>query len=239
MPPSQAQAQARHTLAPSPVFAPLPAANVKPITKPPVISPATLAGWTRNPSGIKATMTLLRDFLVRWPQLYGWPCDLKLFVTDTELGAWLETFFQSNVDANNIGAFDFDIFLDQIQRFVCGEVRSAESVALDEILTGKLRQGFEEPVPKYAERFLQRSRILFRESQDSLCRHYLSGLTPNLKTRCKLDRDNREWKDLHALVQFSFGEELRLAPSAYRGPSFRPDQNPVRPAHGYRPDPCR
>ena len=94
-------------------------------------------------------------------------------------------------------------------RYVFGEVRPASVQALDDLHEGQVRQGKDEPVARYAQRFMVKARMVPNESQQSLCRLYLAGLKNGLKEQCLLDRDNNRWTSLHDLIQFSFGEEER------------------------------
>jgi hypothetical protein len=136
-------------------------------------------------------------------------------------------------------------------------VRSRESIALEEILSGSIVQG-SLPAAMYAEKFYSRSRILTQESQSSLCHHFLRGLRPELRPLCCLDQNNQPWTSLHALVQHTFAEELRYhvrypasrpqatTPSSFQSPSgFKPpssyppssrDQPPSR-FHPYQQPP--
>ena len=99
---------------------------------------------------------------------------------------------------------------------------------------------------KYNERFYQRSRRLPQESQASLCLHYLAGLNSELRTLCCMDRDNKRWDSLHALVTFTLAEEERLnmkassaphvskAPCPSRFPSSKPQWQQQRSAAGQK-----
>ena len=156
-----------------------------------------------------------------------YPKNLVFFITDPLFQVWADGYIN---DSKLV--FSESKFIEDATAYLCGEVRSAESIALDEMLSGSIKQG-DSPVSTYAERFMQRSRVLVSESQVSLCRHYLAGLTPELRTRCMLDRDNHEWRDLHSLIQFSFGEELRCRPS--RAVFSRP--SPVPHRSGFSPSP--
>jgi hypothetical protein len=95
-------------------------------------------------------------------------------------------------------------------QYVMGEVRSNTDIALDDLHEGVIRQGKDERTARYAQRFMTKAReLLGTESQASLCRLYLAGLKSGLQERCMLTVDNKRWNDLHALQQFSYGEEER------------------------------
>ena len=88
-------------------------------------------------------------------------------------------------------------------RYVFGEVRPASVQALDDLHEGQVKQGKDEPVVRYAQRFMVKARMVPGESQQSLCRLYLAGLKNGLKEQCLLDRNNNRWTSLHDLIQFS------------------------------------
>ena len=93
------------------------------------------------------------------------------------------------------------------------EISAATAVRLlkrnPDLMHGKVTQGHD-CAARYAENFLTRARILPKESQAVLCGFFLAGLKPELRALCCLDRDNREWTSLQALVQHTFSEETRL-----------------------------
>ena len=95
-------------------------------------------------------------------------------------------------------------------QYIMGEVRSNSDIALDDLHEGAIKQGKDERTARYAQRFMTKAReLLGTESQASLCRLYLAGLKSGLQERCMLTTDNKRWNDLHALQQFSYGEEER------------------------------
>lgn len=91
-----------------------------------------------------------------------------------------------------------------------GEVRSQESIALDELLNRKIVQQFGESVARYSERFQAVARKLPDESETSLCKYYVRGLQPHLAERCCVDKNDDEWTSLAALVKYSLAQDLRV-----------------------------
>jgi len=186
--------------------APLPMA-AKTAFRPGDVTTRMVNEFKADPSCVDMVFNGWLEYLGVHPIVLGYPWDLKHVVTDFQLRKWIETYVVAKGTS-----FVHAEFLQDLRRFVCNEVRPAESVALDELLSGRVRQG-EDPVVMYAERFSQRARLLVDESQASLCRHYLAGLNSDMRALCRLDRDNREWTSLQALIEFSFGEELRWHPT--------------------------
>ena len=105
--------------------------------------------------------------------------------------------------------FDGMAFTEAFLQSVNSDVRPLNVVALHDLIEGKVTQGMS-PVAKYNEQFHQKARLLPNESQESLCFHYLRGLTPELRSRCCLDRNNNRWSSLNDLVTFTLDEEERL-----------------------------
>jgi hypothetical protein len=97
-----------------------------------------------------------------------------------------------------------------LQQRVTGAVRSGEVIALQDLHDGRVKQAGSESVAAYTQRFMERVRMLPRESQSNLCMFFLSGLKPGLRVKCALDRDNHRWSDLMALTQYAYSEEERM-----------------------------
>jgi hypothetical protein len=151
-----------------------------------------LANW--------ATQT--RDFLIQ----HGFrvPQDIPQFVSDDEAQDWVIKYISTHIP------FEFDTFLLNFQRFISGEVRSQTEIARSLVVGRSITQG-DEPAVKYAQRFMQSASLLPDECQSSLCQHYIAGLNPVLRQRCVIDRNGRHWTVLHALLDFSYSEEMRIS----------------------------
>ena len=90
-----------------------------------------------------------------------------------------------------------------------GQVRPAKVIALERLISGDIRQG-KGSVAQYAESFEAVVRLLPEESIVSLCKHFVNGLSDEMKVLCCLDREGREWTELRPLIEFALGEERRL-----------------------------
>lgn len=153
------------------------------------------------------------------PLDFPFPRSIGKYLRDLSLSGWFRSYMASHEHE-----FDLEAFILAVTHYITGEVRQPSSVALSDLIEGRVKQQSGEPVATYAERFFQRSRLLPSESQVSLCRHYIAGLLPDLRRLCSLDREGREHTDLVRLVQFSFSEETRLkvvSPSSFSSPVSR------------------
>lgn len=103
-----------------------------------------------------------------------------------------------------------EAFTTSLVSYCTGQVRPQSVLALEQLITGQITQG-SDSAPQYASRFLNIARVLPNETQDSLCKHYITGLTPALRVRSCLTRENKEWTDLMDLMQFSYSEEYRMS----------------------------
>ena len=108
-----------------------------------------------------------------------------------------------------------------LQQRVTGAVRSGEVIALQDLHEGRVKQAGSESVAAYTQRFMERVRMLPRESQSNLCMFFLSGLKPGLRVKCALDRDNHRWSDLMALTQYAYSEEERMVLTHSLFPHYR------------------
>jgi hypothetical protein len=190
------------------------------LVRPDKITSSALKNWLGRPELLKLRVRAIVAFVQRAGLQY--PADIASFLSDDELSLWFMTYLEANTD------FDLEVFLEALVHFVMGEVRSTATIALEDLMSGRVKQG-SDPAAKYAEKFFQRSRILVHESQSSLCQHFLAGLNPDLRVLCCLDRDNHEWTSLHALVRYTFAEELRLkmrnpTPDPVHAPPHVPDK---------------
>ena len=134
--------------------------------------------------------------------------ELMPFFKD-EPGRWLGEYAMST----GLDARGPDIMTDlraAFQSRFTGEVRTDKSVALDLLLNKGIVQQQGESVARYAERFMATARKLSDESDSSLCRYYIRGLLPHLAGRCCVDKDDREWQSLTALVRNSLAQDLRV-----------------------------
>lgn len=95
-----------------------------------------------------------------------------------------------------------------LQRFA-GQVRSDRVVALERLIGGEITQG-SGSVAEYVERFEAARRMLPEESPESMCKHFVRGLSAEMRLRCCLTRDGHEWGSVVALAEFAMGEERRL-----------------------------
>lgn len=136
---------------------------------------------------------------------------IQSYMADPEARAFVNTHFAQLKSQGWMEGMPFDgaAFTEAFLQSVNSDVRPLSVVALHDLIEGKVTQG-SNPVAKYNEHFHQRARLLPHESQQSLCLHYLNGLTPELRTRCCLDRNNNRWSSLNALVTFTLAEEERL-----------------------------
>jgi len=133
---------------------------------------------------------------------------LPLLVKDMEPRLWVMRHIEDKGEK-----FDFEAFSDAFVRYTVGDVRDRAVVALEELMTGLIRQGQDEPIAKYAERFAQRARVLQpSESERSLCMYFLRGMNAELRGHCRLTPGNQEWENLKELMQFSYGAEQRWQP---------------------------
>jgi len=139
------------------------------------------------------------------PAMY--PQSITFFIEHSESLKWNNSWFE--VLTQSGGVWDESNYIEAYTHFLSGEVRAPAVVALEEILGGKVQQG-SEAAGRYAQRFFARSRLLLNESQQSLCKHFILGLKPELRVKCCLDRDNKEWQSLYDLVQYTLAEEVRL-----------------------------
>lgn len=92
---------------------------------------------------------------------------------------------------------------------VTGQVRRPVDVALETLVGRKLMQGAKENAASYAARFFAISNLLPKESPQSLCKYFLMGLKPCLRSACCLNH-GQEWEDLSALVQRVYTKEHTL-----------------------------
>ena len=121
-------------------------------------------------------------------------------------------------------------FSGELVNYCTGQVRAADVLALESLIKGHVTQG-SSSAAQYAQRFLNVARLLPKESQLSMCKHYISGLTPVLRARACLARDNQEWTDLTLCIQYSYAEEYRL--------SFETPYAPSRDQGEFPPPPKR
>ena len=121
-------------------------------------------------------------------------------------------------------------FSGELVNYCTGQVRAADVLALESLIKGHVTQG-SSSAAQYAQRFLNVARLLPKESQLSMCKHYVSGLTPVLRARACLARDNQEWTDLTLCIQYSYAEEYRL--------SFETPYAPSRDQGEFPPPPKR
>lgn len=161
-------------------------------------------GYVRkSKEAIKAWYETVCAYIERMGEPF--PAFLRHFMDD-EPAAWLSAYLESaKADDRVISPLEFQEAF--IMRFT-GEVRSESIVALERLVNHEVVQG-KDTVGVYAEKFQQVSRLLSCESQVSLCKHYVAGLSSDMKARCCLDRDGKEWTNLSALIQFSFAEDVR------------------------------
>ena len=100
---------------------------------------------------------------------------------------------------------------DDYVHFVCGEVRSRDVIALEELHGGMIKQGAHESVATYVQRFMVRVRALPKESQATFCMFFRKGLHSHaLREKVTLDDNNNPWKKLTDLIQYTYGWEIRL-----------------------------
>ena len=172
----------------------------------------------QKPHLLEAAIEEIRRWLVTHNHEY--PANLPSFIDDIEVKDFVNTYLSRNE------AFEQAAFIKAIQNYITGEVRTSAELALEQLVSRKISQA-DDPVPRYAQRFLQASRQLPNESQASLCAHYLAGLRPVLRQRCILDRDGNTWHTLDSLIKYSFSEAIRL----------NADSSPVQslPKQGYTP----
>jgi hypothetical protein len=156
------------------------------------------------------------------------PSRFVAFVEDPAAKMWVDSYFKEHITQST---FLEEAFLSAFDHLISGEVRSFYAIALGELLAGAIKQG-SDPAAQYAERFFQRSRVLVGESQASLCGHFVAGLNPELRGLCCLDRDNHEWQSLHALVQYTYAEEVRLQMKRAATNSVSPAP-PAKPYKGW------
>jgi hypothetical protein len=115
------------------------------------------------------------------------------FVCSSELMIAVDTFVKDFVKENGPSPgpipHNFDgPFLKMLSQLITGEVRSVAILALSELLSGTLIQGTQ-PSAKYAELFMIRARSLPNESQAMLCHCFITGLDPELRSLCCMDRE--------------------------------------------------
>ena len=134
---------------------------------------------------------------------------LMSFMEDPDAALTVDTYLLEHVEKEGSAPFNKMDFKSAFIRSFTGEVRPPEVIALHELMAGTVTQG-SDPVPKYAERFYQRSRRLNGETQISLCIFFQSGLKPELRALCCMDRNNKRWECLSDLVDFAIAEEERL-----------------------------
>lgn len=103
-----------------------------------------------------------------------------------------------------------DDFTQELVRYCTGQVRSESVLALESLIKDQITQG-SSSTAEYAQRFLNVVRLLPDESQASLCHYYVKGLTPALRSRTCLTRDNQEWADLNSCMQYSYSEEYKMS----------------------------
>jgi hypothetical protein len=193
-------------------------ANVKPTTheearlipRPKALAPEQLSRivHAQEPDQLTLLVASIAKYIVRVD--LELPGDILSWLHDVTLARWAAEYINANGGSPQAPSEAWlQAFMQAMSHFVFGEVRAPAVVALEDLMLGKVQQG-SQPVARYAEQFFMRARQLQSESQVSLCAYYLRGLRPDLRARCRLDNHAREWTDLATLVQFSYGEELRL-----------------------------
>jgi hypothetical protein len=203
---------------------PLPAQAAAPAQPPPAVPAAPVVGAPPpqhlRPSkklnanllsqadneGFRAVVHRILNFWKGYPDYY--PHSLLDSVEDLTTVAWIESYFKDRDAAIKAGTFDQDLFVTDFVHYLCGEVRSASEIALEDLVLGKVVQG-NQPVARYAEQFMQRVRRLPNESAASLCQQYLCGLNRSLRAECVRDAQHKAWTDLSALITASITEELK------------------------------
>ena len=129
-------------------------------------------------------------------------------------------------------------FSSELVNYCTGQVRSESVLALEALIKGHVTQG-SSSATDYAQRFLNITRVLPNETQISLCKHYINGLTPALRARACLTRENQEWTDLQSCIQYSYSEEYRmsfeapLAPPEMQHEQYPPPPKRRKDDHGY------
>ena len=206
---------------------------------PKVIDEAFLRQYCGNIPFVRARLELIADYLAPGVAMssFTWQAGFRPFMVAEMAMGFVGTYFLEDK------AFVREDFIQAFLAAVSGDVRPGDVIALDELHAGKVTQG-SDPVAKYNERFLQRSRQLRGESQMNLCRFYLSGLSPDLREKCCLDRDNKRWDSLTNLITFTLAEEERvmMTQSKSNFPKSLPSKNPflgkqesLRRHYGKRP----
>lgn len=159
----------------------------------------------------------------------SFPWGLLDSVDDLTAVHWIDSYFQG---LTNPSVMDIEQFITAFRHYLCGEVRSAAELALEDLVLGRVVQGTQ-PVARYAEQFMQRVRYLPDETQVSLCARYLAGLNKHVRARCVRDPQHRAWASLSDLIAASVTEELKWqalksfdTPSAPASVSVRSAQGP-------------
>lgn len=184
------------------------------------ITSSLLSEAVQQPHVLRLSLEAIFDHLQRGrTALEEFPSLLMAFIKDFSGKQWAATWLRGHALVQPEGASPAELraqfaawreaFIEAFVHFTSGVVRAPNVIALEELMSGQVRQG-DEPAAKYAERFLIRARLLPEESQLSLCKYFLAGLRPPLRRACCLDRENREWTALHTLVQYVYAEEVRL-----------------------------
>ena len=167
--------------------------------------------YVDDPESLIIKLKELFAYIKRYNLLY--PSDIQSFIGDPACKKWVISALEEyhTLFSQSLGQLVFDqaVFIQNLVAFVTGEVRPRHVIALEELMSHDIVQG-SDLVTKYAERFHQRTRILTSIPQSVFCRLYLTGLQPDLKILCCVDREGKEWHTLSDLVQYSFIEERRL-----------------------------
>ena len=186
-----------------------------PKVKVPAVTPITKS-WLKenvgNATNLRIQIDLILGAVARIPvNEMTKELAIQSYVIDPEARALVSTHFAhlKNTGWKEGMPFDGEAFTEAFLQSVNSDVRPLDVVALHDLIEGKVTQGMS-PVAKYNEHFHQKARLLPNESQESLCFHYLKGLTPELRSRCCLDRNNNRWSSLNNLITFTLAEEERL-----------------------------
>ena len=166
------------------------------------IKDSTIKKFRSDPEALNLCIERIFEYIMRTGLRY--PHDIQSFIQDLDLLKWVRSYFEANG-----AAFDQNAFIAALVTFITGEVRPRSVIALQEIMGHQVTQGTQSAA-QYSEQFYSRSRLLSHIPPVVLCHHFVSGLRPDLRKLCCVDREGRDWTSLHTLVAFTIVEERRL-----------------------------
>ena len=172
-----------------------------------------------NPTLIEVSIGRIFDFLEdsgTWNEDDPFPRSFINFFSDSKLISHLHHHIGQLRGPMKRASTQTDL-VSTVRRLLTGDSRSIGDISLEALLNADITQLHNkevQPVAVYAEHFRAQVNTLDREfvlkSQRWLCKLFLKGLIPALKSKCAFSGEGEEWNNLDLLVSKASVEEHKL-----------------------------